>query len=44
MVDSVGAAVAKRRARGYEIVAVSDFQRMIGPTYFGLLDLKGTRP
>jgi hypothetical protein len=43
MVDSAGAAVAKRRAGGYEIVAVSDFQRMIGPENFGCHS-KGTRP
>jgi hypothetical protein len=44
MVDSAAAAVAKRPAGGYDSGAVSDFQRMIGPTHFGFLDLKGTRP
>jgi hypothetical protein len=44
MVDSAAATVAKRRSGGYDNGAVSDFQRMIGPTRFGLFDLKGTRP
>jgi hypothetical protein len=43
MVDSAAATVAKRRTGGYDSGAVSDFQRMIGPTDFGS-DLKGTRP
>jgi hypothetical protein len=42
-VDSAAAVVAKRRTGGYDIGAVSDFQRMIGPTHSGF-DLKGTRP
>jgi hypothetical protein len=44
MVDSAAATVAKRRSGDYDSGAVPDFQRMIGPTHFGLFDLKGTRP